>query len=149
MEGTKDYKRGHNSAKKAIKEGKDAETLLGEARSSLTYDDWDRGWRQACRNSMAEKIVYVYNYKDLILITRHNSGEWRYHYSITRLVSYLNKKNGSKYGIGSNSDMLSVGVIVGWLIYPVINRCKIAYGDLPHSYDFNKEESKFISLTEH
>ena len=39
--------RGYKNAKKAIKEGEDPFKLLDQARSSLTRDDYDEGWKKS------------------------------------------------------------------------------------------------------
>lgn len=49
---TKEFKRGHGCAKEAIAKGEDALELLNQARGSLTYDEFDRGWRQACEEQI-------------------------------------------------------------------------------------------------
>jgi len=47
---TKKYLRGYNSAKTLIiGYDKSAEDLLKQARASLTNDDFDKGWKDACK----------------------------------------------------------------------------------------------------
>ena len=45
----KEYNKGYNSAKEAISKGEDVLKLLNQCRSSLTCDDFDRGWKDACK----------------------------------------------------------------------------------------------------
>jgi hypothetical protein len=51
-EESKEFQRGYNLAKKAIQGGADPKELLNQSRSSLTIDDFDRGWKQACREGI-------------------------------------------------------------------------------------------------
>lgn len=44
-----EYKKGYTSAKKSINNTSGAEKLLIKARNSLTMGDFDRGWKDACK----------------------------------------------------------------------------------------------------
>lgn len=81
---------------------------------------------------MEDKIVYVYNYKDLIMITRTESGEWFFEYTRSKIMQKTNKnrkKEGKRpYGINP-TDSFSTGVITGWIAYKLTEQCKLSYGD--------------------
>lgn len=54
---TKEFDRGYNLAKKEIQNGENPIVLLNQARSSLTYDDFDKGWKKACNESLNTKEI--------------------------------------------------------------------------------------------
>ena len=54
----KEYNRGYNSAKEAVKKGEDVLTLLNQCRSSLTYDDFDKGFKNYLKE---QQLKTVYN----------------------------------------------------------------------------------------
>jgi hypothetical protein len=47
-----EYRRGQTCAAKLIATGSDPVVLLNQARSSLTYDMFDRGWRDCCEETI-------------------------------------------------------------------------------------------------
>lgn len=46
---SEDYKKGYFSAKSSINNENDVEEIINQARNSLTMDDFDRGWKDACK----------------------------------------------------------------------------------------------------
>ena len=56
MDKSKEFKRGYDAAKKAISKGEDVGTLLNQVRSSLTNDDFDKGFKEYLKEQL--KIVY-------------------------------------------------------------------------------------------
>ena len=50
-----EYGRGYESALKAIKRGDNPQELLNQSGGSLTIDDFDRGWKTACKESISQQ----------------------------------------------------------------------------------------------
>lgn len=50
MSQSKEYKRGYTSAEEVIVKGQKAVDLLNQAKNSLTNDDFDKGWKQCCKD---------------------------------------------------------------------------------------------------
>lgn len=50
---SKEFDRGYESAKDSIAKGDDSvEELLADANNSLTDDDFDKGWKKACKENI-------------------------------------------------------------------------------------------------
>lgn len=85
-------------------------------------------------------VVYQYNWKDLIFITRLRNGTWKYRVNYKKLVKKLNedvKRNNPKstyydlYYSNNTDKVLELGVMIGSKVEELFTRCKISYGDLP------------------
>ena len=77
------------------------------------------------------KVVYTYNWKEVVLITREREGTWLYTYKAKTVIDHINKKNGTNYSIHSKEDLLQVGIILGYLVAFLTNECRVSYGDEP------------------
>ena len=94
------------------------------------------------------KVVYVYNWNDILLITRDKKGTWRYTHTVSRVMKYLNKKNGTKYSLYEKSDILEVGIMLGYLVAFLTNECRVSYGDEPVVTKF-KSTGNSVGVTHH
>lgn len=52
MEESKEFKRGYRGAKESLNRKYEPKKLLNQVYSSLTYDDFDRGWEKACKEEL-------------------------------------------------------------------------------------------------
>ncbi len=86
------------------------------------------------------EIVFVYNYKDLILITRNRNGEWFYNYSPIKLFrDYQKGKNN--FFINSINSM-KIGVSFGSRINAILRYCQESYGDKIEEHLNYREDGK-------
>jgi hypothetical protein len=75
------------------------------------------------------EIVYVYNYKDLILITRDRNGEWFYRYNLLRILKHLQKINPNEEKYKGYDKLFEVGCTFQAKIAELLKYCKKSYGD--------------------
>jgi len=60
--GIKEYERGYTKAQESIKSGADVDELLFQAETSLTNDQFDKGWKHACEHHIKQqKNILVSN----------------------------------------------------------------------------------------
>lgn len=84
-----------------------------------------------------KKIVYVYNYSDLVMITRTKSGEWFYAYTIQQVFDRINKNRLEKDPKSdtvqptSSKNLWEVGKSFGIKVNELLKYCQQSYGDEP------------------
>ena len=76
------------------------------------------------------KIVYCYNWKNLIFIKRDEEGKWGYSYMLTPLLEFITNDNGIKYNFNDMDDVLDLGEIIGTIVQVLVHKCKKSYGDI-------------------
>ncbi len=74
-------------------------------------------------------IVFMFNYRNFLLITRNAAGVWVFHYSIESVFDYLNSK-GNNYNPKLPKDVWDVAEIFGYKLSELYEQCKKDYGDL-------------------
>lgn len=80
---------------------------------------------------MEEKeVVYFYNWKNLIYITRYKDGEWYWQSNPRKLFDSSNKNSEEKYRFENSRDWMRVGIITGMEIKRLLDYCKKSYGDV-------------------
>lgn len=91
---------------------------------------------------MANKIVYTYNFKDLIRVTRDDKGNWNYNYTIADVFEKLNKKRSLKdrYDLSKPIDLWEVGVIMGYKVKELLDYCQESYGDVKDNFIHTNKE---------
>lgn len=70
------------------------------------------------------KIVYCYNYRNLIYVTRDSEGEWYFHYTPSKIYSTIH----NSYVI-SQRNRDDVFKKIGYKMHQLLLRCKKSYGD--------------------
>jgi len=74
-----------------------------------------------------ENIVFIYNHKDALTITRSAGGTWRWQSNVLKCKRhYLDIDD---YKILNWLDYLLLGVEIGADIKEVLKQCKIDFGD--------------------
>jgi len=76
-------------------------------------------------------IVYCYNHKNIIFITRTRDGKWRYNYKIGDIFDVVNRNLPKKehYNPSNPDHLWQVGQRMGVEVVKATDKCKKSYGD--------------------
>lgn len=82
---------------------------------------------------MEDKIVYLYNWKDLVMVTRTKSGIWETTFTISKVIKRLNNKRAppNKIRISYNQEFIDALTDFAVVRHELTNACMVSYGDNP------------------
>ncbi len=76
-----------------------------------------------------EKIVYCYNFRNIVMVFRRLDGSWFYDYNISDIFRYLNQVEGRRYNLENKVDHFDVGTQFGYFINNLLRKCRVEFGD--------------------
>jgi hypothetical protein len=81
------------------------------------------------KESDEDKIVFIHNFKNVIMVKRTKGGVWNINYNVRSIIDYLNKQCGKNYSYTNTYDLFDAGLDLGYLSNNLLKKCKILYGD--------------------
>jgi hypothetical protein len=76
-----------------------------------------------------DKIVFIHNFKNVIMVKRTKCGVWSMNYNIRSIINYLNRECNKNYSEKNIFDLFGAGLDLGYLSNNLFKKCKILYGD--------------------